>query len=54
MEPEDIKSEDEDKMRERDILYSRFIAKYLDIINGKLESMQGDIDFINRKLHEVT
>ena len=54
MEPEVIKSEDEDKMRERDILYSHFTAKYLDIINGKLESIQGDIDFINRKLHEET
>jgi hypothetical protein len=53
MESEVIKSEDEDK-RERDILYSHFIAKYLDIINGKLESIQGDIDFINRKLHEET
>ncbi len=54
MEPEVIKSEDKDKMRERDILYSHFIAKYLDIINGKLESIQGDIDSINRKLHEET
>jgi hypothetical protein len=54
MEPEDIKSEDEDKMRERDIQYSHFIAKYLDIINGKLESIQGNVDTINKKLHEVT
>lgn len=54
MEPEDIKSEDEDKMRERDILYSHFIAKYLNIINGKLESIQGNVDTINKKLHEVT
>jgi hypothetical protein len=54
MEPEVIKSEDEDKMRERDVLYSHFIAKYLDVINGKLESIQGNVDAINKKLHEVT
>lgn len=49
---DDIKFENEDKMKERDILL--LIAKYLDIINNRLEWLKADTEAINRKLHEET